>query len=51
VLADRARRVWGALLDGTLKAPVIQGYALGAASEAHARMESRARMGALVLVA
>jgi NADPH:quinone reductase-like Zn-dependent oxidoreductase len=50
-LDERARRVWAALSDGTLAAPPVERYALGAAGEAHARMESRARVGALVLVA
>jgi NADPH2:quinone reductase len=50
-LAERARRVWDALSDGTLKAPPIERHALGAAAEAHARLESRRTMGALVLIA
>ena len=50
-LADRARRVWDALADGTLRAPPIERHALGAAAEAHARLESRRTTGALVLVA
>ncbi|MEO8311754.1 MAG: SRPBCC family protein [Caldimonas sp.] len=50
-LAERARRVWAALADGTLKAPPIERHALGAAAEAHARLESRRTIGALVLVA
>ena len=40
-LAERAARVWAALADGTLKAPPIERHALGAAAEAHARLESR----------
>jgi NADPH:quinone reductase-like Zn-dependent oxidoreductase len=50
-LAGRARRVWDALADGTLRAPPIERHALGAAAEAHARLESRRTTGALVLVA
>jgi NADPH2:quinone reductase len=49
-LAERAQRVWNALADGTIKAPPIQRYSLDAAAEAHARLESRASIGALVLV-
>ena len=50
-LAERAARVWAALADGTLKAPPIERHALGAADEAHARLESRRTIGALVLIA
>ncbi len=50
-LAERAARVWAALADGTLKPPPIERHSLGAASEAHARLESRRTIGALVLVA
>ena len=50
-LAERAGRVWAALGDGTLKAPPIERHSLGAAAEAHARLESRRTIGALVLVA
>lgn len=50
-LAERAQRVWDALADGTLKRPMIERYALDAASQAHARLESRGTTGALVLVA
>jgi NADPH:quinone reductase-like Zn-dependent oxidoreductase len=50
-LVERARRVWDALADGTLRAPPIERHALGAAAEAHARLESRRTTGALVLVA
>lgn len=49
-LAERAQRVWDALADGTIKAPPIERYSLNAAAEAHARLESRATIGALVLV-
>ena len=50
-LAERAARVWAALADGTLKAAPIERHSLGAADEAHARLESRRTIGALVLVA
>ena len=50
-LAARAARVWNALADGSLKVPPIERHALGAADEAHARLESRRTIGALVLIA
>jgi NADPH:quinone reductase len=50
-LAERAQRVWSALTDGTIKLPPIERHALGAAAQAHARLESRATIGALVLIA
>jgi NADPH:quinone reductase-like Zn-dependent oxidoreductase/uncharacterized protein YndB with AHSA1/START domain len=50
-LAARAQRVWDALDDGTLRAPPIERHALGAAAEAHARLESRRSTGALILIA
>jgi NADPH:quinone reductase len=50
-LAERAQRVWSALADGTIKLPPIERHALGAAAQAHARLESRATIGALVLIA
>ena len=49
--AERAQRVWNALAAGTLKVPPIERFALDAAAQAHARLESRATVGALVLVA
>ncbi len=49
-LAERAQRVWDALADGTIKAPPIERYSLDAAAQAHARLESRATIGALVLI-
>jgi NADPH:quinone reductase-like Zn-dependent oxidoreductase len=49
-LAMRARRVWQALADGTLRRPPVERHALDAAASAHARLESRATAGALVLV-
>ena len=50
-LAARAQRVWAALADGTLKTPVIERHPLAAAADAHARLESRATTGALILIA
>ena len=50
-MAERAQRVWAALADGSLKAPPIERWSLDAAARAHERLESRATIGALVLVA
>lgn len=50
-LAERTRRLWDALADGTLKAPPIERHALGAAAQAHERLESRGTVGALILIA
>lgn len=50
-LAERAQRVWNALADGTIKAPPIERFALDAVAQAHARLESRASIGALILTA
>lgn len=50
-LAERAARVWAALADGTLKTPLIERHALSSAAQAHARLESRGTIGALVLIA
>ena len=49
-LAERAQRVWNALADGTLRAPVIERFTLDAAAQAHARLEARATSGALILL-
>ncbi|MBO9514250.1 MAG: SRPBCC family protein [Variovorax sp.] len=49
-LARRAERVWNALADGSIRPPIVQRFALDAAADAHARLESRATVGALVLV-
>jgi NADPH:quinone reductase-like Zn-dependent oxidoreductase/uncharacterized protein YndB with AHSA1/START domain len=50
-LAERAQRVWDALADGTLKMPPVERHTLDAAAQAHARLESRASIGALILTA
>ena len=50
-LQARAARVWAALADGALVAPPIERHALGAADEAHRRLESRRTIGALLLIA
>jgi len=50
-LAERAQRLWNALADGTLRPPPIERYTLDAAAQAHARLESRASIGALILQA
>lgn len=49
-LADRAQRVWSALADGTISLPPIERFSLDAAARAHERLESRASIGALVLL-
>jgi NADPH:quinone reductase-like Zn-dependent oxidoreductase len=43
--------VWTALADGSIKLPPIERFSLDAAAQAHERLESRERVGALVLVA
>ena len=43
--------VWDALGRRPLKTPPIERYSLDAAAQAHARLESRASIGALILVA
>lgn len=50
-LVERAERVWSALADGTWRTPSIERFALEAAAQAHVRLESRATIGPLVLVA
>lgn len=50
-LAERAGRVWVALAEGILAAPMVERFTLDAASRAHERLESRASVGSLVLVA
>ncbi|WP_213956480.1 SRPBCC family protein [Variovorax sp. dw_954] len=49
-LAERAQRVWNALAEGAILSPPIERFSLDAAAQAHARLESRATTGALVLV-
>ena len=49
-LAERAGRVWDALAAGTLRAPMIERFTLGAAAQAHERIEARATIGAVVLL-
>ena len=48
---ERAQRVWDALADGTLRRPLIERHALDAVVQAHERLEQRASVGAMVLVA
>ena len=50
-LQRRASRLWAALGDGSLKLPPIERHSLESAAAAHARLESRATSGALVLMA
>jgi NADPH:quinone reductase-like Zn-dependent oxidoreductase len=50
-MSERAQRLWAALADGSVKAPPIERWSLDAAARAHERLESRATIGALVLVA
>jgi len=47
----RALRLWGAIEKGLVKLPPIERHSLDAASQAHARLESRGTVGALILVA
>jgi NADPH:quinone reductase len=49
-LQARAQRLWAALAAGHVRLPPIERYTLGAAAQAHVRLESRASVGALVLV-
>jgi NADPH:quinone reductase len=51
VLTERAQRLWAALDSGAVKLPPIERWSLDAASQAHARLQSRGTTGALVLVA
>lgn len=50
-LAERAQRLWNALAEGVIRAPTIERFSLEAAAQAHARLESRGSIGALVLIA
>jgi NADPH:quinone reductase len=49
-LAERSQRLWAALESGAIQLPPIERWALDAAAQAHARLESRGTVGALVLV-
>ncbi len=49
-LAARAQRVWSALESGAIRLPPIERFSLDAAAQAHARLESRATVGALILL-
>jgi NADPH2:quinone reductase len=49
-LQQRASRLWAALADGSVKLPPIERHSLESAAAAHARLESRATSGALVLI-
>jgi NADPH:quinone reductase-like Zn-dependent oxidoreductase len=49
-LARRAQALWDALADRRLTLPPIERFTLDAAAQAHARLESRASVGALVLL-
>ena len=53
LLDERAQRVWAALGNDNLSSmrPPIERHALAAAGQAHARLESRATIGALILMA
>ena len=51
LMAERAQRLWAVLANGSVKAPPIERWSLDAAARAHERLESRATIGALVLVA
>jgi NADPH:quinone reductase len=50
-LQERAARVWAALADGAIKLPPIERHSLDSAAAAHERLESRATMGCLILMA
>ena len=50
-LQQRVSRLWAALADGSIKLPPIERHSLESAAAAHARLESRATSGALVLIA
>ena len=48
-LLERSQRLWAALADGSIRAPLIERFTLDAADQAHARLESRRSVGSLVL--
>lgn len=49
-LAAMAERLWTAIRSGTVRPVIGETFALGAAAEAHRRLESRQSRGSLVLV-
>ncbi|HVR53704.1 MAG TPA: SRPBCC family protein [Pseudorhodoferax sp.] len=49
-LARRAARLWAALADGSVPSPTIERFTLESVAQAHERLESRERSGALVLI-
>ena len=51
LLTQRAERLWAHLADPRTPPPPIERHTLEAAAQAHARLESRGTVGALVLVA
>jgi NADPH2:quinone reductase len=50
-LVERTERLWQQLSARDWKAPPVERFALDAAADAHARLESRRSVGALVLMA
>ncbi len=50
-LQQRASRLWAALAEGSIKLPPIERHSLESAAAAHARLESRATSGTLILIA
>jgi NADPH:quinone reductase len=50
-LQQRAAHLWAALADGSIKLPPIERHSLESAAAAHARLESRATSGTLILIA
>lgn len=50
-LAERTERLWQHLGARDWKAPPVERFALDAAADAHARLESRRTVGALILMA
>jgi NADPH:quinone reductase len=50
-LVDRSERLWQQLSARDWKSPPVERFALDAAADAHARLESRRSVGALVLTA
>ena len=50
-LVERSERLWQQLSARDWKAPPVERFALDAAADAHARLESRRSVGALVLMA